>query len=272
MRRALPAISCVVVLVILAGCGGGPGDGTSPLDTPTPADVPTDGPLADPPTGLDGSGIANSTRLVDTHNAALNNTSFTYRRTDTLTAVNGTKLLNSSAIGKYRTDKQTALLVQRYDTPQPPLDGENGTITQWINESAMTYRIATPSETEYGVFREIHYVSPHLGNQVERYYMKSDTVTVTSSGDNITLRFTTAPGEDIATGTLVNVTNRRVTVTMTESGRIEQYRVEYTGRLVNEPETMVDGIRTVRVTGVNATTVERPDWVSNAWNATNTSA
>jgi len=271
MRHALPAISCVVVLVVLAGCGGVVGDGTSPVDTPTPADVPTDGPLADSPMGLDESGIANATRLANTHNAALDNTSFTYHRTERLTAVNGTELFNVSTMGQYQTNEQQALLVQKYDTSQPPFDGENGTITQWLNESSRTYRITTPNETEYGVIREIRYVSPSLGDQLERYYTKSDGVTVSTSEGSIKLQFTTSSGEEIATGTPVNVTSGSVTVRMTESGRIEKYRVEYAGTLVNEPATTVKGTRTVRVTGVDATTVEQPNWVSSARDATNTS-
>jgi hypothetical protein len=271
MRHALPVTGCVVALVVLAGCGGILGSETTTPVTSTPAPVPTDGPLADPPTGLNESGITDPLELASTHQRALDNTSYTYQRTSTLTAVNGTELVNASVVARFPANESRSLTVQTYATPQPVFGGEVEQVTQWYNGSATLLRITAPNETRYTVFDESTVASLRLSDVLEGYYVNPDSVAVTSNASSIEIRLTSTSGDEMPPRTPVNVTNRTVTVTMTESGLVEQYRVEYTGTLVNDPETTVEGVQAVRVTAVGETTVERPDWVSSARNTTATS-
>jgi hypothetical protein len=271
MKHALPATGCVVLLVMLAGCGGILGSETTAPGTSTPADVPTDGPLADPPSGLSESGVTDPAGLASTHDTALNDTSFTYEETQMLTATNGTELVNTTIRAQYPADGGQALINQTYGTPAPMLDGATGTVTQWYNGSAALLRITTAEGTEYGVIPETGVGVPSFSDQLESYYSAADNATVTSDDGSIQLQFTTTAGEEVAGQLPVEVTNRTVTVTMTDAGQIEQYRVEYTGTPVANPETTVEGVRTVEVMEVGTTAPEAPDWLQDARDSVNAS-
>lgn len=88
---------------------------------------------------------------------------------------------------------------------------------------------------------------------------------VSTVGRPVQIRISIVPGirgYEIPGG--INVTNRTTIITMTEDGRIETYRAEFTGHLAGEPETTVTGRHVVRFVAFGETTVERPDWVANA--------
>jgi hypothetical protein len=59
-----------------------------------------------------------------------------------------------------------------------------------------------------------------------------------------------------------------VSVRMTEMGRVERFRIKYAGRLASEPNATVEYVSISRYTAVGETTVERPDWLPAARNAT----
>jgi hypothetical protein len=271
MRHALPATGCVIALVVLAGCGGMLGGGTPTPETAPSTAVPTDGPLDTPPTGLEESGITDPTDLAGTHDAALADTGFTYRTTETLTAANGTELVDSTLLAQYPANESRALVDRTYGTPAPMLDGETGTVTQWYNGSAALLRITTAEGTEYGVIPGTGVGDPSVGDRLEPYYSAANEVAVTSNGSHVELRLTSTSGEEVPGRLPVDVTNRTVTVTMTGDGQVEQYRVEYTGTLVTDPGTTVEGVRTVAVTDVGTTAPAPPDWLPDARDATNTS-
>lgn len=276
MRRSVPVVG-LVFIILLAGCGGGFGfdTGTDTLSTVTPAPVPTDYPLSDSPTGLSEDGITDSFALADAHAEALANTSFTLRRNHTLIASNGTRLVDTSSVQRVGADRNRSTFERTFDDAYGrSFRGPAKHLSSWYNGTYWFYRIQRPNETEYRAL-------PHTGGVVEptgrqqllSYYVQAESTTVSTANGRIRLRANLEPGNKTSPSMpAVNVTEQTVVLTLTETGRVERYRVEYSGRLVSDPDTTVEGVQTVRFTGLGETTLERPDWIATARNATTASA
>lgn len=111
MRRALPL--AVVALVCLAGCGGLVGGGSSPTSNSTPANVPTDSPLTNPPDGLTADGVVDGSDLAAVHSDALDDRSYSVRRTDRLVAANGTTLSTTNNTQRVSDSHERAISTQQ---------------------------------------------------------------------------------------------------------------------------------------------------------------
>jgi hypothetical protein len=265
MHRVVPLVG-LVMLVLLGGCGE-VFDATSeePAGV-TPASVPTDGPLSDIP-GLSATGITDPSTLTHAHAAALSNTSFTVRSTQTLTAANGTRLIDKTSVQRVRSDHRHWRTETTYNGMeagffQTPIEHTNS----WFNGSHVFFQLQGPNGTEYRVFPGG--INPTDRQRLFSYYLQAEATTVSLVNGTIRLHATiVSEHEQSAWQPRVNITERTITVTMTETGRVTQYRVEYTGRLAKAPATVVKGRRTVQFTALGETTVERPEWIATARNA-----
>ncbi|WP_049899832.1 DUF7537 family lipoprotein [Halococcus agarilyticus] len=270
MRR-LAAVVGLVSLVLLAGCSGtGFDTGTETPATVTPAPVPTDDPLSDPPDGLSEDGITDSFALADAHADALANTSFTVRRNHTLVASNGTRLVDTSSVQRIRADHSRWMVERSYNGTYAQFARRPVTdVDSWFNGSHGLYRLQGQNGTEYFVFPITGASGPVGRQQLISYYTLTESTAVSTANGRIRLEMNVRPETNRPISPLrVNVTERTVALTLTETGRVERYRVEYTGRLRSDPNTTVEGVRVVRFRGLDETTVERPDWIATARNAT----
>lgn len=285
MRRAAPIVG-FVALVLLAGCGGGfgfaaetPSEDTV-TDTPaslTPMPVPTDDPLSDPSPGLSEEGITDRFALANAHAEALTNTSLTLRRNRTLIAANGTRLVDITTVSRIGANHTHVMTEQTFNSTYERFFGipvEH--LDNWFNGTYGFYRLQGPNGTEYRALPSIGTGTTTLTGRDEllSYYLQAEATDVSTANGRILLRASVRPENKTGSASIpaVNVTERTVALTLTESGRVERYRTEYRGRLVNDPETTVAGVRVVRFTTVGETTVERPGWVPIARNASATPA
>ena len=98
----------LVVCVVLAGCNGVFGGDTQETSTLTPAAVPTDEPTRTPlpqlAPGLTGEGVVNASALAAAHDATLEDTSYTARRTVTYRTPNGTPVRRIESVTRVADD------------------------------------------------------------------------------------------------------------------------------------------------------------------------
>ena len=246
----------LVALVTAAGCSGplaGPDRGDT--GTLTPAPVPED-PDPTPGTGelapgLDGDGIADATRLVEAHTAALAGTSYTARLSTTRAAPNGTERerydrvvrVESRDRFRYVLTSETADFEQRTDRWR----GGDRAYEAVTENGTTTYRsLDSPS-------------APTLlsGSGVVRpFRVLSSRVTETRTTNGTTVHRVVGGPRDLPP--LVDVSFVAV---VTERGLIRSYRVSY-------GVDRQDRRRTVTVeasfTAVGETTVDRPPWYDTA--------
>ncbi|MFC5974008.1 hypothetical protein ACFPYI_22030 [Halomarina salina] len=275
MRRALPL--AVVALVCLAGCGGLVGDGSSPASTSTPADVPTDSPLVNPPPGLSEDGVTGVQTLVDAHTDALDNRSFTERRSDRLLAANGTTLAATNSTGRVNDAHDRAATSYRLtgipassERYVPWFDQSVTRLDQWYNGSQFVLRGDGPNGTMYASVPPLGTPTWGPTTALERFYYAAESTRVSSENGSIEVQLDGVTGNWSIARVSVTVTDGTVTVTMTDDGRVTQYRTEFTGTLERAPNTTVEGEQVVEYTAVGETTVDRPEWVDSARNATTT--
>ncbi|MFD1515230.1 hypothetical protein [Halomarina rubra] len=259
MRRTLSL--ALVVVVCLAGCSGGVGNDAETRAPSSPAAVPTDDPLEHPPDGLDATGIDDPFALADAHTAALANTSFTVRQNQTLTAANGTVLVDSTTTTRIASDhgrtrsttNGTGDVTRFFDRPVTRVEG-------WYDGQRHYYRGVGPNGTAVVDVVRLGTPGQRAELALEPFYLGAETVSVTPAGSDLELRLRGPAGNLTVGGERVEVTQATVTVRLTNEGRVEHYRIEFEGRLADAPETRVEGVETVRYSAVGSTTVERPDW------------
>lgn len=265
MKRSVP-LAALAVLVLLAGCNGGFGI-TESAQSPTP-DAP-----AETPPGLSASNVTDGFALADAHADALAGANFTVRGRHTLTAANGTRLVNATAVRQVAADHDRVATQRTFDgARERPFETPVDRVDSWSNESHLHYRLSGPNGTEYTVSNvsggRVDVVDPTGRRTLQSYYLHAESSTVAAVDGSIELRLTLSPDVNASATPPVDVTERTATVTMTESGRVERYRVEYTGRLRNAPDTTVEGVRVVEFGALGETAVERPAWIPAARNAT----
>lgn len=302
MRRALQIASCLVVVVLLAGCGGTQGTDTTdaPANTTvvettvaetattdasssgtTEASTTTDTATTTPgtsnessldgaPVGLQANDIEDAFALVDANDEALQGANYTRQSTTTLTASNGTEIVGVNETRRLAANHTTFLVERSFDGTATVAGVEVTDVARWYNGTASTLRLSNANETTYTTIGATPGDTLSLGQELSRYYVDPGTVTTTETASGVELRLTPPSGEETVAGYAVNVTNRTVTIAMTEDGLVEQFRVEYTGTLVADANVTVQGVQTVDVTAVGETTVERPAWVGTGGNATGT--
>ncbi|MWG35287.1 DUF7537 family lipoprotein [Halomarina oriensis] len=266
MRNALPFV--VVGIVCLAGCGGmlGPNDATT---TPTtPAQIPTDSPLNTLPNGLSEERV-DPLVITATHTEALENTSFTVVYGQSLTAENGTALVNATATTRVSANHSVAYSTSRYDAGTSVwFESSVRDVERWFTGSDYFFRGEGPDGPVY--------VSPPAAgtpegipsSTLQQYYTETELTNLSTDDGMLVLRLHGLSGQQYAGSVPITVTEGTVTVTMSADGRVEGYRVEYTGHLSNSPEQSVEGTRTAQFGAFGTTTVEPPEWLGDAREAT----
>ncbi|MFC5973278.1 hypothetical protein ACFPYI_18260 [Halomarina salina] len=257
----------LTALVLLAGCGGVfDGDANAPASS-TPANVPTDDPMADPPAGLDADGITDSFALVDTHDRAVANTSYTVRGRQTVTATNGTRLGNLTTVSRVSADHERARTRLSLDGTPPSYAANVLTIESWATgEQFYEERTGENGTTYFGGQQWLGgTVSPAA--TLRPYYTNAESASTVSEDGRIRLRIDATPGDLYVAGWPVDVTEARVNVTMTDEGRLVDYRIEHDGTLA-DTDTAVRGVYTARFTDIGETSVEPPEWLDEARNGT----
>ena len=268
MRRLVLVVG-LILLVLLAGCGGGFDfdTGTDTTSTVTPAPVPTDDPLSNPPTGLSEKGITNSSALANAHGEALANTSFTIQSSRTLTASNGTRLVDTTSIRRVGANHEYWTTEQAFNGTHAEFAGmpvEN--VNSWRNGVRRIYQLQGPNDTEYRMFPSDSDVVPTNRQPLLSFYMHAESTTVSTANGRIRVSMTIGPEARIGSQLPVDMTERTVILTLTETGRVERYRLEYAGRLINDSSTAVRGVRVTRFTRLGETSPKQPDWVATARN------
>jgi len=266
MRHALPLV--VALLVCLSGCSGLVGPDPSGAATSTPAPVPTDGPAADVP-GLSEHGITDPEALATANERAFDNRSLTVVGDMTVTAANGTALVDSSSTTRITANHSRALTRVSGDDLLPGLNASVDNLTQWSNETHMLVRVGGPETTTYFVVQS---VSPEGYTNGPGFYYRNRSGESVSVAENGSIRLRVdgirLPGNSIGIGGVrIDLSDTTVTVWLTERGLLERVRVEHTGRLATDPSVAVEAVRNTRYIDVGSTTVERPDWLPAARNA-----
>jgi hypothetical protein len=240
--------------------------------------VPTDSPLTNPPTGLTEDGVTGVQALVEAHIAALDNRSFTERRSDQLLAANGTTIAMTNSTK--RVNDTHDRVATTYRLTGIPASSERYVVwfdqsvthfDQWYNGNRSVYRGDGPDGTAYASTPPRDRRTWVSTTALERYYYAAESTTVSSENGRIEVQLNGVTGNWSTARVPVTVTDGTVTVTMTDDGRVTQYRTEFTGALRRAPNTTVEGEEVVEYTAVGETSVDRPDWVDSARSATTTS-
>ena len=264
---------------MLAGCNGVfGGDAEGPERTLTPVAVPTDEPTPTPvpqlAPGLTGEGVVNASVLAAAHDAALDGTSYTERRTVTYRARNGTPIRRIESVtrvandGRFRITKRwsgsTSLRrVAYYD------DGERLLVATTNAGNATTYRRASSGT----VAAQRSSVAAAGSRRIETMFVASETVVAGRTERDGTTVYRLVPAASRRTPDTATGLDRSVSVRadITEQGLVRSYTLVQ--RLSGEG---ADGAATIvvstRYSQVGSTDVERPAWYDSALTAIDAAA
>jgi hypothetical protein len=159
----------VVLLVVLAGCGGTlVGTGDAPAGrTITPAPVPTDTPEVVPlPPGVSTDGVTDARRLETAHLGTLSNATFVERARTTVSFENGSVAIEETYVGRHGTNA-TATVLRRNGTAVYGVPARSLVeVDIWENESFGARRfVTTDGRVEFEAFDDpvIVYAKPRPG-------------------------------------------------------------------------------------------------------------
>lgn len=257
-------------LLVLAGCSGGPvdGGGTSPAGTATPAPVPTDdlspGQIAP---GVSPGGIEDPGALETAHEAVLRNRSYRWSTRTVYRYENGTVLFRSTFERRVDPANDTYAFTKVRHGVGPRRDA---TDESWANATSVFERRVVDGEVTFdrhdrpdrretvhggGIVSLLAEVDPDVigkrqANGTTEYVLVSRNVTRTIGAGAVDA----APAEP---GRLVAV--------VTREGLVRSVRLT---RVVERDGAEVTMYANTTVTGIDDTTVERPDWVATAANET----
>jgi hypothetical protein len=261
----------VVILVVLAGCGGvtvGPTD-TQAGRTVTPAPVPTDPPDAVPlPPGVSTGGVTDAERLENAHLTTLSNATFLERGRTTVRLENGSLAIEETYVGRH---------------------GTNATATRQRRNGTVEYGVPSRSLVEAdiwgnGSFGARRFVTTDGRVELEAFDSPVITYTLPRRGYGLTLRNaeTTLESQRVANGSVEyvllasNVDVRgpwyyrgsfmelrevgRARVAVTPEGTIRRFVVEFPIRIDGRNATL----RHTYVVEFGDVTVTRPLWFGEA--------
>ncbi|MFC5974009.1 hypothetical protein ACFPYI_22035 [Halomarina salina] len=268
MRSALPL--ALLLMVALAGCGGFMGSApASTSDSPTPAAVPTDHPLANPPPGLTAGGISDPQTLAAAHRDSLNASSFTIQTHVRWQYANGTEALNvTTRTNVAATHQQWRTITTSH---QVPTETAVVQFDEWYNGSHSFQRILVNNTTVRtgGPTFSPNQSVPDRQRSLALVYASARDPTIRTTNGLIQIQTTTPPTRTALTESGVeNVTNWTLTATVTDDGRVTEYRVTYTGTVAELQGTRVTGETVVSFVVPAEAGVDRPDWVARNTTAT----
>lgn len=267
----------LVVLVVLAGCGGSPFATPSSAPTVTPVPVP-EGDRDGLAPGVTDDGVELPGVLADAHAASLSNRSYRLVTTRTVRYENGTlreRLHLELALG---TDRSYLVATETAGPAAPVFLGRPPAAAAfWSNGSTYVRRLTRGEETTYTTFQPAEGAGtwqywartvPFGGQEASprNFIDRTFTSVPTSVTDRTTVDGTTAYrlAGSRATGPLPEVGTPRsvdLRATVTADGLVRSLTLTYAGTVDGEPVTVR---RTVGYQGVGNTTVERPAWTDRA--------
>lgn len=264
--RVLALALCVVLL--LAGCGG---VGSPPTDAPgnaTAAPVPADTPVETLPPGLSREGITNASRLAAAHAAALADASFTVRSVETVTAANGSRLMNVTRHHRVAATGSPWRGTTTYANPLRAFGTRVTTVEGWSDGTTIRYRADGPDGTRYESYSRFE--RQWTGRIVlSILYGRSADVAVTVEDGSIRLAGRLSEVVGMGRQSLqVQTADGRFEATLTPAGRVKRLRVRYDGRLTGAPNATVEGRYRLAFSAVGETAVDAPGWVATARNRT----
>lgn len=275
-QRELAVAVAFVLLVVFAGCNGVLDGGSVDTATLTPAAVPTDDPTPTPvprlAPGLTRGGVTNASALAAAHDALLEDTSFTVRRTVTHRTRDGTPVRRVTSVtrvgadGRFRATKRwngtTGLRrVAYYD------DGERLLVATTDASNATTYRRASPAAGG-------SVVATTGSEQFERVATIAETRVVGRVERNGTTVYRLAPVDRRRTRAVTAVElgrSVRIRARVTARGLVRSYTFRQT-LSGEDPDGTAVIVAATRYTAIGTTAVERPSWYGTAVARTNATA
>lgn len=278
----------LVVLVLLAGCGGLAGPGR-PTDTVSPAPVPTDSSTATPettyPPGIGPGGVTDPVRLANAHYGSLRNRSYTTTRTVVKRDVDGTFVSRTRFHGQFGPDRSRFRFVYTARGESQVFGTTPGRLELYADDERLLQSLTVRNETTReslppqsfsqrpGPFNEYPGRAFGLRSPSREAYLLFLAVeeTVFPITDNETAAYyvrATGLDQPVALANLERVddpANASLTATLGPDGLVREYDLSYEatheGRRVRVE-------RTVTYSGVGGTTVERPGWYGAVVNET----
>lgn len=255
MRRALHLT--VVLLVVLAGCGGSAGPGPAEVATEQQTATPVG-----PPAGLSMESVTDARSLAETHRDSLDDRSHTVEYRRTLRYENGTVYSRTNETRRVGTD-DTTWVEQRVTGTKPLFLGRQpGNVESWSNGSVAVARISTGDQTTYQrygtLFQRVSF------DRVYALYTTFDLVVTGRTGTGADTRYHLSSTAAEANGVGVGPNPARdvsLTVAVDGDGVLRHYNLTYTTTFDNRTLPTTE---TVRVRTLGETSVPRPEWVGTA--------
>jgi hypothetical protein len=278
MRRSTAIAALLATVIVLSGCSGTFGNGTS-TPTVTPAEVPPVESTEALAPGLTEAGIDDPVALVGAHERVLRNASYTVSADIDERFASGELRRRKAANGQYAAGTTPyRLRVELAGTALPePVpyrttvwsDGERGLKAVTRNDTTR-YLAVRDLRPGFAGSRTLYALGPAEENNLQSLFAAADRGTVERIERNTTgparYRITTdrfsrpnlsaiRPPTAIESAAFSAVVDSR--------GIIREYRLEYSGEIDGRP---VHGVERVRFTDIGTTTVERPPWSDEALN------
>ena len=267
MNRLVPA---VLLLIVLAGCGGNPMDPTATTTT-EPVTYPA---------GLSESGIRDAYELAGIHRAVLDGQSFHQERHTKIVRVDdGTMLVNQSIRGTWEANRSWFGIHYQLDIgPSGIYGARNGSISYYANGSIVALHQEVPAE-DYETSRVAMgqngapippeafgtplFGTPAGNRLVASRYQSLEAVSVTSTETGLRIEADSANTSQIEFGNLPveNVSEVSFVANLTAEGLVKSYDLEVTGDLNG---TRVTARETVTFSEIGSANVTEPPWFQSA--------
>lgn len=251
MQRRTIATVLLAVLLAFAGCSSGPGGTTAPNATDAPATNGGAAPLpSDLPPGVNESGLADASALVDAHLASLNGTTYAFALTG------GTATTNQSAETTYD-------VAVGADHTLISKEAASANTTAWRNGSYSLHRQSAGESVRYGAFAGPVQTGVEDPRRLQRLlvnYLHAasfDASATTHEGSEY-VKLTAASANETFWGES-EVDTLNVSVLVSPDGRIDEFAFTAT---VNRSGSQATVDLTYDLTAVGDVTPEEPAWTS----------
>lgn len=249
----------LAALLVLAGCAGLGGTDPSVDETVTAAPVPTDG--TEFPPGISSRGVVVDV-VTETHERQLNETNYTFLSQQRVVGANGTMWVTNRT---QQIDNERGTYSGRIDhrVREFPLGRFAAPIEFWGNESVYASRRILSERTSFYGWERTDETAEFTSLPLIGRTLAATRLSVVDRPDGVVLlgnslrdpdRLPTPPY-------LRDPRNVSLTVRITDSGAITNWRLAYDATLVNETVRVT---REARIVDVGSTTIRRPEWVDEA--------
>jgi hypothetical protein len=298
--RVIP-VALLVVAVALAGCGatfGSPGMDTTPADTetrsttatptvtetPTVSATPTTAPTSDGislPPGVTGEGVDDPLALTNAHATVLSDSSFAVAMNTTERYENGTLRSREVITATFGESGDRYAVDYAVSGSLPSLmDASTGRLSAWADGEQVYQRLVVNGSASYQRLHDANGDARDpqdylLADQIEEDRLYVLLSTFDGSVERVSRNGTTyyrlasenfSNSESVAaTVDLDSIERANLTAVVDARGIVHEYRLEYAGSI---DDRSVHGVHEVAYDDVGSATVERPDWVDEAENAT----